>query len=63
MLVIDPSDGRIGKANEAARHYYGYDRQTLLRMSIYDINQMPRSRPRPVKHVSDGYLNYPTSCS
>ncbi|MBB4266464.1 sensor domain-containing diguanylate cyclase [Roseospira visakhapatnamensis] len=38
MLLIDPDDGRILKANEAAMNYYGYDAATLGTMSIQDIN-------------------------
>jgi len=41
MLIIDPSDGRIIDANEAAHRFYGYDAQTLTSMRIMDINTLP----------------------
>jgi len=37
-LLIDPADGRIVDANPAAAAFYGYDRDTLCRMRITDIN-------------------------
>jgi PAS domain S-box-containing protein len=40
-LIIDPADGRIEEANEAACRYYGYSLATLLSMRITDINQLP----------------------
>ncbi len=39
-LIIDPVDGRIVEANQAACQYYGYDLQTLVSMRISDINQL-----------------------
>jgi len=44
MLVIEPSTGQIVEANEAARRFYGYESAAMRRMTIYDINQLPRSR-------------------
>ncbi len=41
-LVLDPADGRIVDANEAASAFYGYSLDALLKMSIYDINTLPR---------------------
>ena len=38
MLLIDPVNGRILNANEAAARFYGYSRATLRRMDIYAIN-------------------------
>lgn len=40
MLLIDPADGRILDANPAAEHFYGYDRATLLAMTIQQINAL-----------------------
>ncbi len=37
-LMIDPADGRIIEANEAAYRFYGYDAQTLTSLRIWDIN-------------------------
>ena len=38
MLLIDPQNGAIVEANEAACHYYGYAPEQLAGMSITDIN-------------------------
>ncbi|MCF6266830.1 MAG: PAS domain S-box protein [Desulfuromusa sp.] len=40
MLLIDPETAAIVDANPAACRYYGYDKDTLLRMKITDINQL-----------------------
>ncbi len=40
-LVIDPVDGRIVDANEAASRFYGWSREELRRMKISDINTLP----------------------
>jgi PAS domain S-box-containing protein len=40
MLLIDPENGCIMDANPAASNYYQYDRGTLLKMKISDINTM-----------------------
>ncbi|MEW6164918.1 MAG: PAS domain S-box protein [Pseudomonadota bacterium] len=40
-LLIDPADGRIVDANQAAADFYGYARETLLTMRITDINSLP----------------------
>ncbi|MGE0040739.1 MAG: PAS domain S-box protein [Vicinamibacterales bacterium] len=41
MLLINPDDGRIVDANTAAQSFYGWDRSTLLGMSIGDITLLP----------------------
>ncbi len=41
MLLIDPETGRIEQANAAACRYYGYAREALTAMRIYDLNPMP----------------------
>lgn len=38
MLLIDPQDGAIVEANEAACRYYGYDPEQISGMHITDIN-------------------------
>jgi diguanylate cyclase (GGDEF)-like protein/PAS domain S-box-containing protein len=40
MLLIDADSGRILEGNPAALRYYGYDAETLTRLSVDDINQM-----------------------
>ncbi|HYH38083.1 MAG TPA: diguanylate cyclase [Azospirillum sp.] len=37
-LLIDPADGRIVDANQAAERFYGWPRDTLTAMRIADIN-------------------------
>jgi PAS domain S-box-containing protein len=41
-LIIDPDTGTIVEVNEAAARYYGYSREQLLTMGIYDLNRLPR---------------------
>lgn len=43
-LLIDPDTGRIVDANDAAVRYYGYPRDRLLSMAIYDLNRLPRDK-------------------
>lgn len=40
-LIIDPLDGGIVEANEAACRYYGYELEELTAMSITEINRQP----------------------
>ncbi|WP_417794173.1 ATP-binding protein [Terasakiella pusilla] len=40
MLLIDPADGQIVKANKAAADFYGYPLSKLERSKIQDINQL-----------------------
>jgi PAS domain S-box-containing protein len=41
MILISADDGRIIGANAAASRFYGYSHETLLQMSISQINQLP----------------------
>ena len=41
MLQIDPANGRILDANQAAADFYGYSRDALRSMSIQQINCLP----------------------
>ncbi|MCE5203153.1 MAG: PAS domain S-box protein [Actinomycetia bacterium] len=41
MLVVDPSDGRVVDANRRAERFYGWSRQELRSMTIFDINTLP----------------------
>lgn len=38
MLLIDPADGAIVEANQAAQRFYGYPRAQLLAMQVSQIN-------------------------
>ncbi|MAT38445.1 MAG: hypothetical protein CL946_02445, partial [Ectothiorhodospiraceae bacterium] len=41
-LLIDPYTGRIVDFNRAAEEYYGYSRDELKEMTIFDLNTLPR---------------------
>ena len=41
MLLVEPDSGAIVDANDAAAGYYGYQRETLRKMRITDINCLP----------------------
>jgi PAS domain S-box-containing protein len=41
LILFIRSDGRIVEANRAALDAYGYDRETLLTMTIYDLRDAP----------------------
>jgi PAS domain S-box-containing protein len=43
-LLIDPATGAIIDANFAACEFYGYDRPTILRLNITDINTLPAQK-------------------
>ncbi len=43
-LLIDPDTGRIVDANDAACRYYGFSREELLELGIYDLNRLPREK-------------------
>lgn len=45
-LIIEPTDGRIVEANQAAVRFYGYDYPTLTRMRIMDINTLTEAEVR-----------------
>ncbi|MCP3871977.1 MAG: PAS domain S-box protein [Desulfobacteraceae bacterium] len=40
-LIINPINGDIVEANDAACKYYGYSKEILLSLKIYDINTLP----------------------
>jgi PAS domain S-box-containing protein len=40
-LLIDPGDGLIINANQAALRFYGYEWELLSQMTIMDINMLP----------------------
>ena len=41
-VLFDPETGRIEDINDAACSYYGYSREQMLTMVMWDINTMPR---------------------
>ena len=53
-LLIVPDTGRIIDANEAAVRYYGYSRDQLLSMGVYDLNRLPEDTVvRNLKRAKD----------
>jgi diguanylate cyclase (GGDEF)-like protein/PAS domain S-box-containing protein len=40
FLIVNPDTGRILDANPSACKFYGYGKEELLNMNIYDINQL-----------------------
>ena len=46
MLLVDPVDGAIIEANDAAMHFYGYTREQMLAMNIGQINTLSASEIR-----------------
>jgi len=51
MLLIDPKDGKIIDANDTAQSFYGYSREQLLNLHIFDINTLPASETK--LHITD----------
>ena len=51
MLLIDPNDGKIIDANDTAQSFYGYSREQLLNLHIFDINTLPI--PETKMHIAD----------
>ncbi len=62
MLLIDPADGQIIGANEAAVRYYGYPLDKIRKMHISDINVLPEkeliSAMAAVPEVSGKIYNF-----
>ncbi len=40
QMILDPSDGRIADANEAASRFYGWSKEELCKMKISKINNL-----------------------
>jgi PAS domain S-box-containing protein len=43
-LIINPADGSIVEANNAACHFYGYTKNAFLSLKISDINALPPTK-------------------
>ena len=43
-ILIDPDTGMIADANEAATQYYGYSKEHLTAMGIFDLNRLPQEK-------------------
>ncbi|HLN52155.1 MAG TPA: PAS domain S-box protein [Lentimicrobium sp.] len=43
-IIIDPTDGKIVNANEAAAEFYGYTREQLTSMYVYNLNILDQEK-------------------
>jgi diguanylate cyclase (GGDEF)-like protein/PAS domain S-box-containing protein len=59
MLLVDPKDGRLVDANQAACHFYGHRRSALLAKRIGDINTLkPQEVAREMQRAVQERCNY-----
>lgn len=59
MLVIEPQSGSIVYANSAAASFYGYTREQLLSMNIYQINTLTPAETRQEMQAAEAeHRNY-----
>ncbi len=42
QILIDPANGRVIDANDAACLFYGYDYRRFCSLTVFDLNTMPR---------------------
>lgn len=42
QMLIDPANGRVIDANDAACLFYGYDYRRFCSLTVFDLNTMPR---------------------
>lgn len=43
IMVLDPDSGKIIEVNNACCTFYGYSREDILKLSVYDINALSKS--------------------
>jgi PAS domain S-box-containing protein len=53
VLLIDPETGRIIEANPAAEYMYGYSREELLGLSIFDLRVAPPASVNQQMQLAD----------
>jgi len=62
MLLINPYTAEVVDANLCAVKYYGYDRPTLLKMTVADINVLPpdviRAEMQQAAKSGKNYFNF-----
>jgi PAS domain S-box-containing protein len=62
MLLIDPDTGHIQQANAAACRYYGYAREELTALRVFDLNPMPpeeiRAEMRQAREDQRNYFHF-----
>ena len=42
MMIVDPDSGRIVDVNPVASNYYGWPREVMQKMTVFDVNTLPR---------------------
>lgn len=47
LFLIDPESGRIVMVNKAALSFYGYSREEMEQLTVYDLNDLPESYVKP----------------
>lgn len=58
-LIVDPETGQVVDANSAACQFYGYSREALKSISVFDINQSPRAEiEQNMKYAEQGQKLY-----
>ncbi|MBD3165339.1 PAS domain S-box protein [bacterium] len=59
-LLIDPANGRIVEANQAACDFYGYSTEQITQLCIWDINMLGEegTRQRMQQARSGGQVNF-----
>lgn len=55
-LIIDPENGKIVDANDAALRFYGYTKDEILKKGIQDINILKEGVFECIKKVLNGYV-------
>ncbi|MBF0119600.1 MAG: transporter substrate-binding domain-containing protein [Desulfobacterales bacterium] len=59
MLLINPEDGIIMRANHAAEKYYGYSSKEFANLKIYQINQLKEDE---LSVIMEKVRNYKQNC-
>jgi diguanylate cyclase (GGDEF)-like protein/PAS domain S-box-containing protein/putative nucleotidyltransferase with HDIG domain len=63
MFLIEPKSGKILETNPAAVAFYGYSKEELLKMSIQDINTLPKTEVQELllkaAEQSQKYFTFP----
>jgi len=55
MLLIDPESGGILDANPPACSFYGYTREKLISLKVFELNTMPETQVRKeMHHAAEG---------
>jgi len=62
-LIINPADGSIVEANDAACHFYGYTKNTFLSLKVSDISALPPNKAteemNKVTSEKELFFNFP----